>query len=58
MKDLKQNLTQEEDLKFRIKFKEEYGIDYYEAVDNLNKTKQQSARDWNDLLMRIEKQKQ
>ena len=40
------------DLEFRIEFKKEYGIDYFEAVDNLNKRKEESDRKWRNILTR------
>lgn len=42
--------TQDE-LEFRLKFREEYGIDYIEVIDNLKRRKQESEARWNQVLM-------
>ena len=39
-------------LEFRIKFKQEYGIDYLEAIDNLNRQKKENERKWLELLVK------
>lgn len=49
---MKNQNTQETELEFRVRFKEEIGIDYLEALDILKKMKQESELKWNQLLLR------
>ncbi len=37
--------AEESELNFRIRFRDEYGIDYYEAIDNI-KRKQEKRNQW------------
>ena len=47
-----QPLNTEVSLEFRIKFKEEYGVDFLEAVIKLREDAKQSERDWISVLMK------
>lgn len=41
-----------DELKFRLDFRDEYGIDYNEAIDNLKRKKEESAARWNQILLK------
>ena len=41
-----------DEIQFRIDFKENFGIDYAEAVANFKKVNQESERGWNQLLIK------
>ena len=40
------------ELEFRIKFREEYGIDYLDAVDIVKRTRERTELEWNQLLIK------
>jgi len=42
------------ELEFRVWFKEQFSIDYLEAVKLLNDRKAESNRQWNQLLTRLQ----
>ena len=39
-------------LEFRIKFKDEFGLDYLDAIDQLNERKSETERNWHQLLVK------
>jgi hypothetical protein len=41
------------EIEFRVSFRDEYGIDYLEAINALKKRKQETEREWNQLLVRL-----
>ena len=43
--------TQENELEFRIWFRDEFGMDYLEALEKLKNMKQESERKWQQSLM-------
>lgn len=40
------------EIEFRLQFKEDYGIDYLEAIERLNKRKRDSERRWINMLIK------
>jgi len=38
------------ELEFRIHFRSEFGVDYLEALDQLNNDKKETERKWNQTL--------
>lgn len=44
--------TPEEELQFRIDFKNDFGIDYLEACDRLRKMHVKSERNWRNTLIK------
>lgn len=50
MRDLPKNIKNE--LEFRLWFKDTFNIDYIQATHNLNEQKKETARVWNNLLMK------
>ena len=40
------------EIDFRIWFKNEYGMDYLEALHNLDEQKEESNRKWNQILVK------
>jgi len=39
------------EIDFRIEFRKEYGIDYLEAVENLQARREESERKWQNVLI-------
>ena len=40
------------EIEFRIQFKEEFGIDYLDAVNNMQEFKNENIRRWQQLLIK------
>lgn len=43
--------SKESDLAFRIAFREEFGVDWNEAFDDLHKDKEETERKWQQTLL-------
>lgn len=46
------NNSVQEEIEFRIQFKQEYGIDYNEALQRLKEQKKESERKWQNTLIK------
>ena len=42
---------EESELDFRIRFKSEYGIDYYEALDNIRRKQEKRNQWWHNMCV-------